>query len=177
MQGLWVNFTKDQLFCLLGPNGAGKTTTMNCLTGITPVTGGDGNILSSHGYNIHWNWFKSISLMTSQLFCINSLGLWTFSSKHDWHVRHSANYWSLSTGEFSLCVCFCLPVYFQQYASMPHVLLLIISLWRLTFPHPFIVWHSLGCIVRWRTPPPLCKYQRSTPSFNQIGTWYMILKA
>jgi ABC-type multidrug transport system ATPase subunit len=49
MQGLWVNFTKDQLFCLLGPNGAGKTTTMNCLTGITPVTGGDGNILSFHG--------------------------------------------------------------------------------------------------------------------------------
>ncbi|KAF9671485.1 hypothetical protein SADUNF_Sadunf12G0052600 [Salix dunnii] len=41
VRGLWVNFTKDQLFCLLGPNGAGKTTTMNCLTGITPVTGGD----------------------------------------------------------------------------------------------------------------------------------------
>ncbi|KAB5524858.1 hypothetical protein DKX38_022607 [Salix brachista] len=38
---LWVNFRKDQLFCLLGPNGAGKTTTINCLTGITPVTGGD----------------------------------------------------------------------------------------------------------------------------------------
>uniref|UniRef100_A0A6N2NHT2 ABC transporter domain-containing protein n=1 Tax=Salix viminalis TaxID=40686 RepID=A0A6N2NHT2_SALVM len=36
VRGLWVNFTKDQLFCLLGPNGAGKTTTMNCLTGITP---------------------------------------------------------------------------------------------------------------------------------------------
>ena len=42
-QGLWVNFSKDQLFCLLGPNGAGKTTVINCLTGITPVTGGDGN--------------------------------------------------------------------------------------------------------------------------------------
>ncbi|KAL3716504.1 hypothetical protein ACJRO7_008150 [Eucalyptus globulus] len=38
---LWVNFAKDQLFCLLGHNGAGKTTTINCLTGITPVTGGD----------------------------------------------------------------------------------------------------------------------------------------
>jgi ABC-type multidrug transport system ATPase subunit len=37
-----VNFAKNQLFCLLGPNGAGKTTTMNCLTGIAPVTGGDG---------------------------------------------------------------------------------------------------------------------------------------
>lgn len=46
LQGLWVNFAKDQLFCLLGPNGAGKTTTINCLTGITPVTGGDGDTLS-----------------------------------------------------------------------------------------------------------------------------------
>ncbi|CAM8980055.1 unnamed protein product [Rhodiola kirilowii] len=44
LKGLWVNFAKDQLFCLLGPNGAGKTTTINCLTGITPVTGGDGII-------------------------------------------------------------------------------------------------------------------------------------
>lgn len=41
-----MNFAKDQLFCLLGPNGAGKTTTINCLTGITPVTGGDGNTYS-----------------------------------------------------------------------------------------------------------------------------------
>lgn len=45
-QGLWVNFAKDQLFCLLGPNGAGKTTAINCLTGITPVTSGDGKYLS-----------------------------------------------------------------------------------------------------------------------------------
>lgn len=45
LQGLWVNFAKDQLFCLLGPNGAGKTTAINCLTGITPVTSGDGNLL------------------------------------------------------------------------------------------------------------------------------------
>ena len=43
-QGLWLNFPKDQLFCLLGPNGAGKTTAINCLTGITPVTSGDGNV-------------------------------------------------------------------------------------------------------------------------------------
>ncbi|TYJ98618.1 ABC transporter A family member 2 [Cucumis melo var. makuwa] len=41
VRGLWVNFAKDQLFCLLGPNGAGKTTSISCLTGITPVTGGD----------------------------------------------------------------------------------------------------------------------------------------
>ncbi|KAI6675688.1 hypothetical protein NL676_003594 [Syzygium grande] len=46
---LWVNFAKDQLFCLLGPNGAGKTTTINCLTGITPVTGGDALV---YGYSI-----------------------------------------------------------------------------------------------------------------------------
>ncbi|KAM4107078.1 hypothetical protein ACB094_04G115600 [Castanea mollissima] len=44
INGLWVNFRKDQLFCLLGPNGAGKTTTINCLTGISPVTGGNATI-------------------------------------------------------------------------------------------------------------------------------------
>ncbi|PKI78010.1 ABC transporter A family member 2-like isoform X2 [Punica granatum] len=49
LKGLWVNFAKDQLFCLLGPNGAGKTTAINCLTGITPVTGGDALI---YGYSI-----------------------------------------------------------------------------------------------------------------------------
>ncbi|KAM7269434.1 hypothetical protein ACFE04_024931 [Oxalis oulophora] len=49
LKGLWVNFSKDQLFCLLGPNGAGKTTAINCLTGITPVTGGDALI---YGHSI-----------------------------------------------------------------------------------------------------------------------------
>ncbi|KAK4264229.1 hypothetical protein QN277_025437 [Acacia crassicarpa] len=49
VKGLWVNFAKDQLFCLLGPNGAGKTTVINCLTGITPVTGGDALI---YGHSI-----------------------------------------------------------------------------------------------------------------------------
>ncbi|CAD5182702.1 unnamed protein product [Musa acuminata subsp. malaccensis] len=39
----------DNLFCLLGPNGAGKTTVINCLTGITPVTGGDALI---YGYSV-----------------------------------------------------------------------------------------------------------------------------
>lgn len=43
VQGLWLNLEKDQLFCLLGPNGAGKTTVISCLTGITPVTHGNGN--------------------------------------------------------------------------------------------------------------------------------------
>ncbi|CAL9114056.1 unnamed protein product [Musa textilis] len=46
---IWVNLAKDQLFCLLGPNGAGKTTLINCLTGITPVTGGDALI---YGYSV-----------------------------------------------------------------------------------------------------------------------------
>lgn len=41
LKGLWVNLSKDQLFCLLGPNGAGKTTATSCLTGISPLTGGD----------------------------------------------------------------------------------------------------------------------------------------
>ncbi|XVF51954.1 hypothetical protein PTKIN_Ptkin04bG0225500 [Pterospermum kingtungense] len=49
VKGLWVNLAKDQLFCLLGPNGAGKTTAINCLTGITPVTGGDALI---YGYSV-----------------------------------------------------------------------------------------------------------------------------
>lgn len=45
LQGLWMSFEKDQLFCLLGPNGAGKTTAISLLTGITPVTEGDGDTL------------------------------------------------------------------------------------------------------------------------------------
>ncbi|KAK1298423.1 ABC transporter A family member 2 [Acorus calamus] len=49
VRGIWVNLAKDQLFCLLGPNGAGKTTLINCLTGITPVTGGDALM---YGYSI-----------------------------------------------------------------------------------------------------------------------------
>ncbi|PIN20633.1 Lipid exporter ABCA1 [Handroanthus impetiginosus] len=49
LKGVWLNFPKDQLFCLLGPNGAGKTTAINCLTGITPVTGGDALI---YGHSI-----------------------------------------------------------------------------------------------------------------------------
>ncbi|CAL5444792.1 unnamed protein product [Camellia sinensis] len=42
VKGVWLNIPKDQLFCLLGPNGAGKTTSISCLTGIAPVTSGDG---------------------------------------------------------------------------------------------------------------------------------------
>ncbi|XP_072998676.1 ABC transporter A family member 2-like [Typha latifolia] len=49
VKGIWLNLAKDQLFCLLGPNGAGKTTVINCLTGITPVTGGDALI---YGYSV-----------------------------------------------------------------------------------------------------------------------------
>ncbi|CAA6672740.1 unnamed protein product [Spirodela intermedia] len=49
VKGLWLNLEQDQLFCLLGPNGAGKTTAINCLTGITPITGGDALI---YGYSI-----------------------------------------------------------------------------------------------------------------------------
>ncbi|PON34694.1 ABC transporter A, ABCA [Parasponia andersonii] len=41
LKGLWVNFARDQLFCLLGTSGAGKTSVIKCLTGITPITGGD----------------------------------------------------------------------------------------------------------------------------------------
>ena len=42
MQGLWMNIEKDSLFCLLGQNGAGKTTTISCITGILPITDGNG---------------------------------------------------------------------------------------------------------------------------------------
>ncbi|XP_024017032.1 ABC transporter A family member 2 [Morus notabilis] len=41
LKGLWLNIARDQLFCLLGTSGAGKTSLIYCLTGITPVTGGD----------------------------------------------------------------------------------------------------------------------------------------
>lgn len=59
IKGLWVNIAKDQLFCLLGPNGAGKTTTISCLTGITPVTGGDALI---YGFSIR----SSVSMTNIQ---------------------------------------------------------------------------------------------------------------
>ncbi|XP_010931289.1 ABC transporter A family member 2 isoform X2 [Elaeis guineensis] len=49
VKGIWLNLAKDQLFCLLGPNGAGKTTVISCLTGITPITGGDALI---YGYSV-----------------------------------------------------------------------------------------------------------------------------
>ena len=49
-----MNLEKDQLFCLLGPNGAGKTTTISCLTGITPITGGDGKYHSLHQLLIYF---------------------------------------------------------------------------------------------------------------------------
>ncbi|MQM10037.1 hypothetical protein Taro_042924 [Colocasia esculenta] len=49
VKGLWLNLKKGQLFCLLGPNGAGKTTAINCLTGITPISGGDALI---YGYSV-----------------------------------------------------------------------------------------------------------------------------
>ncbi|XP_042499405.1 ABC transporter A family member 2-like [Macadamia integrifolia] len=49
IKGLWMNLAKDQLFCLLGHNGAGKTTAISCLTGISPVTGGDALI---YGYSV-----------------------------------------------------------------------------------------------------------------------------
>ena len=42
MQGLWMNIEKDSLFCLLGQNGAGKTTTISCITGVLPITDGNG---------------------------------------------------------------------------------------------------------------------------------------
>lgn len=54
-----MNFPKDQLFCLLGPNGAGKTTTINCLTGITPVTGGDGNVFCTSLFSFPF-WYMVI---------------------------------------------------------------------------------------------------------------------
>lgn len=41
VKGIWMNLAKDQLFCLLGANGAGKSTSISCLTGLTPITGGD----------------------------------------------------------------------------------------------------------------------------------------
>lgn len=54
-----MNFAKDQLFCLLGPNGAGKTTVINCLTGITPVTGGDGIYFEVLTFgNVFWNGYN-----------------------------------------------------------------------------------------------------------------------
>ncbi|XP_050097899.1 phospholipid-transporting ATPase ABCA3-like [Anopheles aquasalis] len=44
VQGLTVNFYRDQITVLLGHNGAGKTTTMGMLTGMFPPTDGSATI-------------------------------------------------------------------------------------------------------------------------------------
>ncbi|KAL5816491.1 hypothetical protein ACOSQ3_024869 [Xanthoceras sorbifolium] len=49
VRGSWINIGKKQCFCLLGPNGAGKSTTIGCLTGISPLSGGDALI---YGHSI-----------------------------------------------------------------------------------------------------------------------------
>ena len=83
-QGLWVNFEKDQLFCLLGPNGAGKTTAINCLTGITPATDGDGETLSLFPPNYYIDhsliktFFSSHEEYINISNLLNSIDLWTF---------------------------------------------------------------------------------------------------
>ena len=41
VQGLDLNFYKNQISCLLGHNGAGKTTTINILNGMTKATSGE----------------------------------------------------------------------------------------------------------------------------------------
>lgn len=87
LQGLWVNFIKDQLFCLLGPNGAGKTTVINCLTGITPVTGGDGNTIPSlFSLLIKQFWDEIIDKIINYI--VNSIDLWIFCSKLGRHGKN-----------------------------------------------------------------------------------------
>ena len=63
-----MNLAKDQLFCLLGPNGAGKTTAINCLTGITPVTGGDGMGSFGNLYGLITSFEQSVKL-SSDNYC------------------------------------------------------------------------------------------------------------
>lgn len=40
LHGISLRIPRGQFFGLLGPNGAGKTTTINCITGVSSVTGG-----------------------------------------------------------------------------------------------------------------------------------------
>lgn len=99
-QGLWVNFPKNQLFCLLGPNGAGKTTTINCLTGITPVTGGDGNVqFSCSSVKNFFHEIKGIYLSYIINCSVDSFCIWIFNSKLHRNVKDSKNHRSLSTGD------------------------------------------------------------------------------
>jgi len=42
VRGNWFRIETGKLFALLGPNGAGKTTTINCLTGLLPISAGNG---------------------------------------------------------------------------------------------------------------------------------------
>ena len=83
-----MNFAKDQLFCLLGPNGAGKTTAINCLTGITPVTGGDGNMLISFTNQItSYNVEKSLIILC--LFVLAILNFLEIALIYGYSIRSS----------------------------------------------------------------------------------------
>ncbi len=112
-----MNFTKDQLFCLLGPNGAGKTTAINCLTGITPVTGGDGDSLS-----LSLSQFILLKCIEGENYIwiclINSIDLWRFNPKLCWHVKHSKNYRSLSPGDLCLFLCLYISSFLHVFSNV-----------------------------------------------------------
>lgn len=96
LQGLWINIPKDQLFCLLGPNGAGKSTTINCVIGITPVTGGDGE--SRCQLYILYSSLKNRDVPKLCMTFTDSISFWTFHPKLYRDVKHSQCYRSLSSG-------------------------------------------------------------------------------
>ncbi|ETN61053.1 ATP-binding cassette sub-family A member 3 [Anopheles darlingi] len=64
VQGLTVNFYRDQITVLLGHNGAGKTTTMGMLTGMFPPTDGyatiEGHPIASRGAGVQKRSFRSV---------------------------------------------------------------------------------------------------------------------
>lgn len=49
LHGISFTVPRGQFFGLLGPNGAGKTTTINCITGISDITGGT---ISAMGHDV-----------------------------------------------------------------------------------------------------------------------------
>ena len=49
VEGLTLRIPEGEIFGLLGPNGSGKTTTINCLSGLTDVSGG---ILKVGGFDV-----------------------------------------------------------------------------------------------------------------------------
>lgn len=145
-QGLWVNFAKDQLFCLLGPNGAGKTTAINCLTGNTPVTGGDGNTIIFFLSALIGKFLRLWCQLGNDNFanCLVTALIYGNSARS-----------SVGMANIRKIIGFCPQVLSSLSLSRVATTHLKILTQRVCILSPFIVRYSLGCIDWARAPSPL----------------------